>query len=188
MAPKFIFVRHGEAEHNVAFHQSGQSVFTDEKYRDPPLTQQGVQDSIKTGKELSNLNIAAIWSSPSTRCIQTAEEIFEEIDVDDLYLHDNLLERQGGRQVCNERLPKSQLKQWHSFWNMKLLPEIPAKWDEYEDNYSLRQRMLMLVMLLSDMYKDDSYVIIVSHKQAINALTGNLLESGEYVIPSLDDI
>ena len=95
MSPRFIFLRHGEAEHNVAFHKEGASVFKEEAYRDAKLTAKGIEQAIEAAKALSSLKIEAIWSSPLTRCIQTAEEVFEEVDCDELYLHDNLLERLG---------------------------------------------------------------------------------------------
>jgi broad specificity phosphatase PhoE len=77
--PKFIFVRHGEAQHNVDFHVKGQAAFTDPANKDAPLTAEGIQQAKATANALETIPlILGIWSSPLTRAIQTAEEIFKE--------------------------------------------------------------------------------------------------------------
>ena len=193
MPPKFIFVRHGEAEHNVAFHENNRDerVFLDEKYRDAPLTQKGIDQARKTGLELNNLNILDIWSSPLTRCIQTAEELFEETGAQNIYLHDNLLERLGGGHYCNERKVKKDLQSKYVGLNMNHLSEFAPLWIERENITSLYHRMLSFVLLLSTLYDrlpDSKYIGIVSHRDAIMTLTGRELQNAEPVILSLGEI
>ena len=191
MAPKFIFVRHGEAEHNVAFHEKkDENVFSDPKYKDAKLTAKGIEQAQKTGVALSELPILDIWCSPLTRCIQTAEEIFEEASVQNIYLHDSLLEWLGANHLCNERLTKTELKKT-TFWNMTYLPETPPTWIEKETYSSLYQRMFSFLKFLAEVYKDipdTQHVVIVSHLNSILALTKKDLKNAEYVILSLDDI
>ena len=145
-------------------------------------------------KTLSSLKVVGIWSSPLTRCIQTAEEIFEEINGlsgHDLYLHDNLLERQGNGNLMNERRSKTELKKEFGIWDMSSLPDLPSFWANHESDYTLRQRMFMFIMLLTDIYSEcneDSHVLIVGHSDAITALTGKHLKNAEYVSLTLKDI
>jgi broad specificity phosphatase PhoE len=194
MPPTFTFVRHGEALHNVAFHLEGPSSFKDEKNRDARLTVKGVEQAMDVAKTLSSLKVVAIWSSPLTRCLQTAEEIFEELDTvtgNTLYVHDNLLERQGNGNLMNERRSKTELKKEFSIWDMKSLPDLPPCWANHESDYTLRQRMFMLIMLLTDIYSDcneDSHILIVGHSDAIATLTGKHLNNAEYVSLTLKDI
>ena len=191
MPPKFIFVRHGEATHNVAFHTFGDSVFTNKDYEDAPLTEQGKIQAKKTGEALAPLDIIDIWSSPLTRCIETGEEIFEETGAQNCYVHDNLLEQLGGGQLCNDRLSKPALKKKFTIWNTDSLPDLPAAWISVESKYACRQRMWMFVMLLADLYKkhnEDEHVIIVSHSNAIFALTGKTLKNAEYIILTLKEL
>ena len=42
MAPDIIVVRHGQAEHNVAFDAVGDTAYEDARYRDSKLTHAGV--------------------------------------------------------------------------------------------------------------------------------------------------
>lgn len=191
MPPTFTFVRHGEALHNVAFHLEGASAFKDETNRDAKLTVRGVDQAMTTALKLSSLTIQAIWSSPLTRCIQTAEEIFEQVDCNELYLHDNLLERLGNGHLMNERKTKRELKQEFPIWKMDTLPDRPPFWEKYETDYALRQRMFMFIMLLTDIYSDcneDTHILIVGHSDAIATFTGKQLNNAEYVSLTLKDI
>jgi broad specificity phosphatase PhoE len=189
--PKFIFVRHGEAEHNVAFHEVGAAAFTDAKYRDAHLTPKGIQQARATGKALEALPILDIWSSPLTRCIQTAEEIYEEVNVRDLYLHDSLLERLGGGHVCNERKQLKELKEKYGMWSTEFLPDLPPFWGTRENHISLQRRMLSFVLLLARLYRDvpeGSYVLIVVHSDAISQLIRKPIKNAEHIVMTLEEI
>ena len=189
--PKFIFVRHGEAGHNVGFHEVGQAAFLDPKYKDAPLTPEGIQQAKATALALAPLKVVDMWSSPLTRCIQTSEELYEEMNIGNLYLHDSLLERQGGGHICNERKYRIELKEVHTGWDTAFLPELPPVWVERENETSLQRRMLSFVLLLSEMYKkcpEESHVLLVSHADAIFSLTKKSLKNAEYVIMSLEEI
>ena len=191
MPPKFIFVRHGEAQHNVAFREKGPPAFEDPANRDAPLTPTGIEQARATGKTLTPLKIAAIWSSPLKRCIQTAEEIYEEVDVNDLYLHDSLLECLGGNHVCNERMPKHALRKEFPIWKRDFLPELPAAWIGRETGEALYQRMLSFVMWLAHIYRDldsDTHIVIVGHATAFGTLLGKKLNNAEHVITTLEEI
>ncbi len=193
MAPKFIFLRHGEALHNLDFHARGSVAFTDETNRDAPLSLTGVKQAQKAAEALSSFKIIAIWSSPLTRCLQTAEEVFEEADIqsNELHVHDNLLERLGNGHVINERKEKSELKRTFPIWNMKNLPDAPPRWEAYETDYALRQRMYMFIRLLENLYEDckqDEHVLIVGHSDAIASLTGRSLKNAEYAIFTLAEL
>lgn len=190
--PKFIFVRHGQAEHNVAAHgPEGDEAYSNPKYKDAPLTPEGIKQAKTTAMNLADLKILDIWASPLTRTIQTAEEIFEETSAQKLYLHDNLLELLGGGHICNERKMKSELKAQFPLWRTEYLPETPPFWKERENQYSMHSRMDMLLYLLAQIYEDspeDSYVCIVSHWGSISSFTGVALQNAEYVIKSLEEL
>jgi broad specificity phosphatase PhoE len=191
MAPTFIFIRHGEAEHNVAFHTIGLSAFTKEEYRDAPLTEKGKEQGRTLASKLKEYKILDIWSSPLTRAIQTAEELFEELDCGKINLHDNLLELLGGGNVCNERKSKHDIKKAYGHWTTTYLADTPAQWITFENPYALQQRMLMFVMLMAEIYKDappSRHLIVVSHANALAALTGEKLENAECKFMTFDEI
>jgi broad specificity phosphatase PhoE len=192
--PKFVFVRHGEAEHNVASHNGlGDKAFTDPKYKNAPLTAKGKEQARATGEALfaSERRFLDIWCSPLTRCIETAEEIYEEINCAELWLHDSLVERLGGGHVCNERHYTSNIKKMFPCWKTDFLPEFPPLWVDRENQTSLQRRMLSFILLLAEMYKnvrEGFYVLIVGHADAIFSLTHVSLKNAEYVEMSLEEI
>ncbi len=192
MPPKFLFVRHGEATHNVAFNLAkDQSVFLDKQYEDAPLTEEGVKQAQTTGKALFQYKLLDIWCSPLTRAIQTAEEIFEEANTNQIYLHDNLLERLGGGHICNNRKSKESIVKDHLMWNVNFLPESPPSWVHRESTSAVRARMLMLIFYLAELYKtygEEYHLVIVSHNDAIACLTGKSLKNAEFVVLSLEEI
>lgn len=189
-SPKFIFVRHGQAEHNVAFHEKGEGVFHDKAYEDAPLTSEGLEQVKTTAITLRSYEITDIWCSPLSRCIQTAEEILEETSAQEIYFHDNLLECQGGGHICNERKSKRELKKKFGFENMDYLAELPAYYSNRETLTETCVRMRMLLLFLADLYKglpESKTICIVSHETALYALTGKLLKNAEFVVLSLEE-
>jgi broad specificity phosphatase PhoE len=196
---QFVFLRHGEATHNKAFHEENQnemSVFTNEEFRDAPLTPLGIEQAQAVGKKLVKEfgmdGWNAMWCSPLARAIQTANEIYEEINFNEMFLHDNLIEMQIEKYVCNHRLTRDELDtKFYKMWNTKNLADIQSVWNRSENSYAVRQRMWMLCALLSDIYKDESNprILIVSHANAIQELTGKYLKNCEYcVVNSLSEL
>lgn len=191
MPVTFLFIRHGEAEHNVDFHQIGESAFLDEKNKDAPLTPKGMNQARDLANILSKFKIRDIWSSPSTRTIQTALEVFEETSANKIYLHDNLLEYHVEGHVCNLRKPTKELELYFlGLIKTKFLPEFPPEWTNTENSTAVYYRMLSVVMILNEMYKEhsDCYVAIVSHKNAISTLTRKSLSNCEFVAMTLNEI
>jgi len=193
---QFVFLRHGEATHNKAFHEENQneSIFTNEEFRDAPLTPLGISQARAVGKKLAiEFGLdgwTGMWCSPLTRAIQTANEIYEEINVDNLYLHDDLIEAQGKNYVCNYRLTRDEIdKKYFSMWGTKDLADVQSRWNRSENPYRVRYRMWMLCAFLSELYKDkpNPRILIVSHANAIQELTGTYLKNCEYcVVDGLD--
>ena len=191
MPPTFIFVRHGEAKHNVAYHATDEKAFEDEANRDAELTDTGRKQAQETAEKLASLNIVDAWSSPLTRCIQTAEELFEGTSAQNCYVHDSLLERQCGKCICNERKSKTDIKERFQSWDTKFLPERPPHWIESENWAALHYRMRSFILLLADIYKglpETCHILIVSHKDAIFSLLNKELQKAEFVMLTLPEI
>lgn len=190
--PKFIFVRHGEAEHNVAAHgPEGERAYENPAYKDAPLTAAGVEQARRTAEALKDFTILDIWSSPLTRAIQTADEIFEETSAQELWLHDNLLEVLGGGHICNCRLEARDLRVKFPLCKLNHLSEFPPLWLDREGHTSVYSRMKMLILYLANLYKDapeNSYVCLVSHWGAIRALTGKPLKNAEFIVLEVGEI
>ncbi len=191
---KFIFVRHGEAEHNRAYHENGndESVFFDEKYKDAKLTEKGIEQALEVGKKLAEKyprEPISIWCSPSTRAIQTAQEIFEEVCTTGcILLHDGLLEFQDGKHKCNQRKDAEELrKEFEYICDVQFLAEKPAVWSHSEPYDMLRNRMKMVIQLITDVDTTQT-ICIVSHRNALQALLGVQLGNCEIVEKTYEEL
>ena len=106
MSKKIFCIRHGEALHNVLFHEIGQKVYL--LYRDTPLTSKGVKQAQKLGNEWENLkNMDLIIVSPLLRTLQTATNIFCKNPDDKppcpMVALDCVMEYPQGLDQCNNR-------------------------------------------------------------------------------------
>ena len=103
-----ICIRHGEATHNTLYHQVGMKAFFDKNHFDTELTEKGYNQAIELGKNW-NLNIDLIIVSPLKRTLQTAINVFKNIDCPIIAL-DNLKEYPQGLHTCNKRSDKKILQ------------------------------------------------------------------------------
>jgi broad specificity phosphatase PhoE len=187
---KFILIRHGEATHNVGAETEGDKAYENPAYRNSQLTAKGVEQATEAGVKIAKLatNAAALWCSPLQRCMQTAENVMKSVNVplDQMYLHDSLLERLGRGHVCNMRATTSEIRRdWPDF-NANMLPDVGPEWRGIEGRQSVKLRMTMLMEHLKRVYagaKDP--VIIVSHHDALLDLVGYSFKNAEYMITDL---
>jgi broad specificity phosphatase PhoE len=105
----FYFIRHGEAEHNVAARIHGDGAYMDPAYRDAPLTEMGLQQAEGTRFVLNyHQPFGAIYCSPLRRCIQTLRCALTDADVRAVHLDDHLMEPQGSH-ICNKRASREEI-------------------------------------------------------------------------------
>jgi broad specificity phosphatase PhoE len=108
-----------------------------------------------------------------------------------MYVHDNLLERQGGGHICNKRMAKRFLEKKYPMFQTTFLPDLPPDWVERENQTALLQRMRMFILQLADLYKnipEDFHILIVAHADALSSLTGKPFANAEFVIMSLEEL
>lgn len=70
-----FLIRHGQSEFNVVYEANG----SDPMIRDAPLTALGQAQARQVRKDVADLNIQLVITSPLTRAIQTALGIFQGI-------------------------------------------------------------------------------------------------------------
>jgi len=188
---KFILIRHGEATHNTGAETEGDAAYENPAYRNSVLTAKGVQQAADAGKKIASTvttKAAALWCSPLQRCLQTAENVMKSVEVplDQMYLHDSLLERLGRGHVCNIRAPTGEIRRdWPDF-NANMLPDVGPEWRGIEGRQSVKLRMTMLVEHLKRVYAGATDpVIIVSHHDALFELIGYSFKNAEFLVTDL---
>lgn len=160
---KFILVRHGQTEWNRV-----------ERFRgriDIPLNETGLAQAEAVGARLANSRIAAIFSSPLSRTMATAEPISRRTGVAVQRL-DGLIDVDFGEwqglspNEVAERCPNE-----FALWSTK------PKGLRFPGGESLEEVRLRAVSTVSDLVPryDDSTVVLVSHNVVCRVLLLGLL-------------
>lgn len=187
MAPIFLFVRHGQAEHNTAAERVGDAAYEDPLYQDAHLTELGHQQAKAAGRTiaaLQNRRNVHVYSSPLSRCIQTAEGILEAgVKASSFTLHDMLLERLHKNHICNARKTPIEIRSQFPRWDTRFLPLYPPLFSSQSEPYeSVSLRMRAFVEYLQQYYEDNyTMIVIVSHHDAIESLLHLKLANGQVV-------
>lgn len=190
MAPRFLFVRHGQATHNTGAELYGDIAYEDPRFRDASLTERGRLQALEAGRaivaQVGNRQVH-VYSSPSTRCIQTAECILAAgLNPLSRILHDSLLERLLFNHISNERKAVHVLQELYPDWDTRFLPTFPPCWSQDEPVESVRVRMACLFEYLKKIYAyTNTLVLVVTHHDAIDALFNADLQNAQIFEPVL---
>lgn len=196
MVAKFIFMRHGEAEHNVAFKTDGEAAYKNPAFRDAKLTNDGVNQCNETGETLSRGDIAkfdAVYTSPLTRCIQTALLVRQWIEYENFNAADELIERRGGGHLSNARRTRTEIDTEFSphGLNCSLLAEEDEDWDIREPMTFVESRLIIFLRELVGLYEasEEANILVVSHHDVLyTLLLGTSLDNAETFVLDLDEL
>ena len=169
MSKKIFCIRHGQALHNVLFWEIGQKAYL--KYRDTPLTAEGVKQSQLLGESyftLGNNNIDLIIVSPLLRTLQTATNIFcknlEDVPPCPMVALDCVMEYPQGLDKCNHR--KSILELKYCFPKIdfsKIEYDEDPVWRKYEIEpiEELEKRIQKMIEFIKS--RPEKNIALVSH-------------------------
>lgn len=142
---KLIIVRHGETIENLLGICQGQTGGT--------LSKKGIENNKLLAKELSNLHIHKIYSSPLKRAYETAKEIHNYHNVD-LELRDNLSEWYLGK------LQGKKFTDNFDIWKLD---------DDMENAELVKKRLLTFIERIIIQHKNQT-IVLVSHGLTIKVL------------------
>jgi broad specificity phosphatase PhoE len=159
---KIHFIRHAEAEHNVAWKIHGDVIWDDKQYTNPPLTENGRQQAAQLKRYQELFEVDKIFVSPSQRTLETATILY---DIGPLHGDDRLLEFCPGN-VVNKRDPRHLLAdEWETLDLDGVNHTTPSQRDEHWDVFSGR-----LKSIINHVLDDDSLnsVAFVTHHDVIH--------------------
>ena len=164
-----LFVRHGESDTNAG------DVF----HHDPSLTEKGRRQSIEVGKRLANQHVEAIYTSPLTRAVETANVIAIHHQCP-IIESPALVERVRPSSMFGMAKKSPQYAQIHHAYL-----DAFAAGKAYEDAESYQQIMQrVLDAQASVIVPVDGTIVVVSHGNFIRACIGQVL-FGEHLTPRL---
>jgi broad specificity phosphatase PhoE len=191
---RFLFMRHGEAEHNVAYRSVGDAAFCDPAFKDARLTDEGCNQCNETGESQSAVfkQFDAIYTSPLTRCIQTAVLMKQWIPSENFNANDALIERRGGGHICNVRRERDAIKAEfaeHGL-NCDLLAETDEDWSDREPLQFVESRIVMFLRDLLTLYADsEASILVVTHHDVLYVLLGGVnIKNADTIVLDEDEL
>lgn len=166
------FIRHGEAEHNVAFCERGEAVYFDPDLRNSGLTERGIDQSIKRSMDIDISEFQVVLTSPLPRCLQTTSIIFRDSDAG-IFVIESLRENDLTH-ICNLRPTKTWIASAYPSFDVSNLeteedpfdaPDLLAGNDEIVANW-----MQNLDEILEDFFEAGiTKIAVVSHNDRIKS-------------------
>ena len=155
-------VRHGQTDWNLERRIQGQT--------NSQLTDLGRQQARDASFKLKNVHIDHVFSSSSTRALETARLIMEGRDIE-LLPHDALREIQLGHWEGNlyDEIKEREPENYHHFWQDPSQFNVPGA----ETFHQLQQRGLSVLNELVEKYPGRS-LLIVSHGAFIKSLLSHI--------------
>ena len=101
------FVRHGQADHNVAAEKYGEYAYWDQLYTNAKLTDKGIMQSNNLNSFFNINNPDLVFSSSLKRCLETLDYALINYN-EDIHVDDRILER-CGEHPCNKRGSKNEI-------------------------------------------------------------------------------
>ena len=174
---KLYITRHGETEWNTIGKMQG--------WQNSDLTEKGVEDAIRLGERLKNIDFGKIYSSPLGRANDTANHIKGNRDIE-IELLDGLKEMGFGlwEGVEREKVMELNKEEHYNFWNK---PEL-YKREDGENFDELFQRVEDSLRYIIENSSDEN-ILIVSHAvtiKAIYSLINNYTIEEFWTLPYID--
>jgi broad specificity phosphatase PhoE len=179
LAKRLFFIRHGEAQHNIAWYKYGEKAYYMKEITDPKLTNIGEGQAIHLGNNFKEKNsIDLVIVSPLMRCLQTATNIFMGENVQ-IIACEEAREFPMGLQYTNKRSNKSLLRKEFphvNFINLKTDEDKLWNSERLETLDELNARTKNLYDYIKK--RPEKNIAVVSHSTFImNVLYDNVDES-----------
>lgn len=160
---KIIFIRHGQAEHNVGYQNEGEIAYFSQNYVNSPLTALGCEQAKNLGKQLKENNmlhtIDIVYTSPLERTLQTTLLILDACESD----KPTIMATDDARELhyfhpCNARKTKTDMKNQYPCVDFSLI--------KHEDDVMFRDgdthdRFIALLQTLKE--SKNATIMVVTH-------------------------
>jgi broad specificity phosphatase PhoE len=183
MSKNLYCIRHGLAEHNINYLKYGCKTFYDPNFVDTSLVEEGFKQAVNLGESWSNINdIELVVVSPLKRTLQTASEIFKNIDIP-IISFELAREYPIGGHTCNKRTDKEYLMNTFPKINFDDIKEgEDYLWDseKQESIHELNLRINTFKKFIQG--RPEKNIALVGHASFIGQLKDNhikYIENGE---------
>lgn len=173
-----IFVRHGQAEHNVGYLDDGEEAYFSEKYKNSRLTSLGEKQALDLGRSLKLLNILdgidLILTSPLERTLQTTRCITAACDAQS---KPKIVATEDAREYnyqhpCNARKTKTEMIKVYDDVDFSLIEHEEDKTFQTGDTVDRRDSLMKTIREI-----DGNTIMIVTHASFLLSLLDKFYSS-----------
>jgi broad specificity phosphatase PhoE len=183
MSKTLYCIRHGLSLHNKLYHKHGSKTFYDSDYVDTMLLPEGKQQARILGETWDEINnIELVIVSPLKRTLETAVNIFEDIDVPIIAL-EICREFPMGLHTCNKRSNKEELELLYPRVNFdNILSNKDDLWNDKKEESidSLNSRITLVKKYIKN--RPEKNIAFVNHAGFIGQMKDRhikYLDNGE---------
>ena len=183
MSKNLYCIRHGLAEHNINYLKYGCKTFYDPNFIDTSLVEEGFKQAVNLGESWSNIkDIELVVVSPLKRTLQTASEIFKNIDIP-IISFELAREYPIGGHTCNKRSDKEYLMNTFpkiNFDDIKEGEDYLWDFEKQESIHELDLRINTFKKFIES--RPEKNIALVGHASFIGQLKDNhikYIENGE---------
>jgi broad specificity phosphatase PhoE len=158
MTKLIYFIRHAEAEHNVAYNLYGESAYESPKFRDADITLNGISQAEKLAISMDFIPLQVVFTSPLVRTLHTSSILFKQHCIP-IIASEDIRERYD-RHPVNNRQDITRLKELYPSVDFS---EIISDTDMlYNTPDDLKERAKAFIKYI--LSRPEKYIAVVSHE------------------------
>jgi probable phosphoglycerate mutase len=162
-AAEICITRHGETDWNIAGILQG--------WIDVPLNAQGRRQAVELAGMFAHRGFAAVWSSPLSRSLATAEIIADALSLPPPSCHEGLKERCFG---VIQGIPKAELAESNPLLMQQILRRNPAA--HFEDGETMDEFAERVLAALNDIGDEAAgqRILLITHGWVMDVITRHI--------------
>ena len=157
MTKLIYFIRHAEAEHNVAYNLYGESAYKSPKFRDADITLNGISQAKKLAISMDFIPFEVVFTSPLVRTLHTSSILFKQHCIP-IIAREDIRERYD-RHPVNNRQDIAQLKDLYPFDFSEIISNEDLLYNT-PDDVQIRAKAFIKYVLA----RPEKYIAVVSHE------------------------
>ena len=158
MTKLIYFIRHAEAEHNVAYNLYGESAYESQKYMDADITLNGISQAEKLAISMDFIPFEVVFTSPLVRTLHTSSILFKQHCIP-IIASEDIRERYD-RHPVNNRQDVTRLKELYPFIDFSEIISDTDMLYNTPDDLQIRAKAFIKYVLS----RPEKYIAVVSHE------------------------
>ena len=157
MTKMIYFIRHAEAEHNVAYNIYGESAYESPNFRDADITLNGISQAERLAISMDFIPFEVVFTSPLVRTLHTSSILFKQHCIP-IITCEEIRERYD-RHPVNNRHDVAQLKDLYPFDFSEIISNEDVLYNTPDDLHIRAKAFIKYILA-----RPEKYIAVVSHE------------------------